>query len=82
MEEVNLIFSGALVDNYAGAHHPETAAEALLKMQQIRYRDERERLARASDGMQHDWQAEWITSPAVDKSSRPIEDEEKTPSGT
>ncbi|KAI9497709.1 general substrate transporter [Zychaea mexicana] len=45
LEEVNLIFSGALVDQQPGAHHPETAAEALSKMQQIQVRDRRKRLA-------------------------------------
>lgn len=50
MEEINLIFSGALVnevDVRLGAHHPATAAEALLHLEQIRYREKRDRLAAA-----------------------------------
>ncbi|ORZ14690.1 and other transporter-domain-containing protein [Absidia repens] len=50
LEEINLIFSGALVnevDDRLGAHHPATAAEALLHLEQIRYREKRERLATA-----------------------------------
>ncbi|KAL0072938.1 hypothetical protein F4703DRAFT_1844393 [Phycomyces blakesleeanus] len=39
LEEINLVFSGALVDKQPGAHHPTTAAEALLRMEQLRYRD-------------------------------------------
>ncbi|KAG0171719.1 hypothetical protein DFQ28_002426 [Apophysomyces sp. BC1034] len=46
LEEINLLFSGALLDQRPGAHHPATAAEALLHLEQIRYRDKRERLAR------------------------------------
>ncbi|KAG2222946.1 hypothetical protein INT45_012924, partial [Circinella minor] len=51
LEEVNLIFSGALVDEQPGAHHPETAAEALLKMQQIQSKDRRRRLAQGDQQM-------------------------------
>ncbi|KAI9262136.1 general substrate transporter [Phascolomyces articulosus] len=51
LEEVNLIFSGALVDQQPGAHHPETAAEALLKMQQIQVRDRRRRLEQGGQQM-------------------------------
>lgn len=32
---MNLIFSGALIDERAGAHHPETAHEALTEISQI-----------------------------------------------
>ncbi|KAI7898628.1 uncharacterized protein BX663DRAFT_546289 [Cokeromyces recurvatus] len=35
LEEIHLIFSGALVDQSAGAHHPQTAFEALLYLQQF-----------------------------------------------
>lgn len=58
LEEVNLIFSGALVDKQPGAHHPDTAAEALVRMQKIRYRDRRKTLARGGSRRSNDpWQA-------------------------
>ncbi|KAL1934776.1 hypothetical protein VTP01DRAFT_6958 [Rhizomucor pusillus] len=47
LEEVNLIFSGALIDQRPGAHHPETAAEALMQLQELRRREERMRARRA-----------------------------------
>lgn len=45
MEEIQLIFSGALVDQRADAHHPSTAAEALIQLEQIKHQQQRERLA-------------------------------------
>ncbi|KAI9243636.1 general substrate transporter [Sporodiniella umbellata] len=45
LEEIQLIFSGALVDQRADAHHPSTAAEALIKLEQIKHQQQRERLA-------------------------------------
>ncbi|KAI8069969.1 hypothetical protein BC940DRAFT_296611 [Gongronella butleri] len=51
LEEVNLLFSGALIDQRPGAHHPATAAEALLKMEQAQYREKRDRLARQQEDL-------------------------------
>ncbi|KAG1450121.1 hypothetical protein G6F56_008437 [Rhizopus delemar] len=45
LEEIQLIFSGALVDQRADAHHPSTAAEALIQLEQIKHQQQRERLA-------------------------------------
>ncbi|KAI8375522.1 hypothetical protein BD560DRAFT_392570 [Blakeslea trispora] len=47
LEEIQLIFSGALIDQRADAHHPATAAEALLHLEQMRHQDA---LAQASSG--------------------------------
>ena len=47
LEEIQLIFSGALIDQRADAHHPATAAEALLHLEQMRHQDT---LAQASSG--------------------------------
>ncbi|KAI8327818.1 hypothetical protein BC941DRAFT_446270 [Chlamydoabsidia padenii] len=44
LEEINLIFSGALIDQRPGAHHPATAAEALEHLEQIQHREKRIRL--------------------------------------
>ncbi|KAG2195654.1 hypothetical protein INT47_002893, partial [Mucor saturninus] len=46
LEEIQLIFSGALIDQRPDAHHPSTAAEALLHLEQIQHRDKRDQLAR------------------------------------
>lgn len=35
LEEIHLIFSGALIDKSAAAHHPQTAFEALSHLKQI-----------------------------------------------
>ncbi|CDS06967.1 hypothetical protein LRAMOSA09490 [Lichtheimia ramosa] len=43
LEEVNLIFSGALIDERAGAHHPETAHEALTEISQIERHEQQRR---------------------------------------
>ncbi|KAI9318115.1 general substrate transporter [Dichotomocladium elegans] len=43
LEEVNLIFSGALIDERAGAHHPDTAAEAISTLQQIQPHDQQKK---------------------------------------
>ncbi|KAI8095690.1 hypothetical protein BDF21DRAFT_406489 [Thamnidium elegans] len=45
LEEIQLIFSGALIDQRPDAHHPATAAEALLHLEQIQHRDKRDRMA-------------------------------------
>ncbi|KAI7898554.1 general substrate transporter [Cokeromyces recurvatus] len=39
LEEIQLIFSGALIDQRPDAHHPATAAEALLHLEQIQHRN-------------------------------------------
>lgn len=39
LEEIQLIFSGALIDQKPDAHHPATAAEALLHLEQIQHKD-------------------------------------------
>jgi hypothetical protein len=39
LEEIQLIFSGALIDQRPDAHHPATAAEALLHLEQIQHKD-------------------------------------------
>ncbi|KAI8139122.1 major facilitator superfamily domain-containing protein, partial [Fennellomyces sp. T-0311] len=75
LEEVNLIFSGALVDEEAGAHHPETAAEALSKMQQIQVRDRRKRLAQG--GRQMVWDDVRILSSSSDAAIAMEQDVEK-----
>lgn len=41
-----MIFSGALVDKRADAHHPVTAAEALIQLEHIKHQQQRERLAK------------------------------------
>ncbi|KAI8882416.1 hypothetical protein K501DRAFT_285901 [Backusella circina FSU 941] len=46
LEEIQLIFSGALVDKRPDAHHPATAAEALLQLEQIQHRNNRGHLSR------------------------------------
>ncbi|KAG1136439.1 hypothetical protein G6F37_010625 [Rhizopus arrhizus] len=46
LEEIQLIFSGALVDKRADAHHPVTAAEALIQLEHIKHQQQRERLAK------------------------------------
>lgn len=46
LEEIQLIFSGALIDQRPDAHHPSTAAEALLHLEQIQHQDKRDQLAR------------------------------------
>ncbi|KAF7730298.1 hypothetical protein EC973_002542 [Apophysomyces ossiformis] len=63
LEEINLLFSGALLDQRPGAHHPATAAEALLHLEQIRYRDKRERLARNPPSMGQLEMGGFITGP-------------------
>lgn len=45
LEEIQLIFSGALIDQRPDAHHPAMAAEALLHLEQIQHRDKRDRMA-------------------------------------
>ncbi|KAI8644253.1 hypothetical protein BD408DRAFT_474979 [Parasitella parasitica] len=47
LEEIQLIFSGALIDQRPDAHHPATAAEALLHLEQIQHKDKRERMNQA-----------------------------------
>ncbi|CAO3585423.1 unnamed protein product [Absidia cylindrospora] len=44
LEEINLIFSGALIDQRPGAHHPATAAEALLHLENFQHRGKHERI--------------------------------------
>jgi hypothetical protein len=39
LEEIQLIFSGALIDHRPDAHHPATAAEALLHLEQIQHKN-------------------------------------------
>ncbi|KAI8098019.1 uncharacterized protein B0P05DRAFT_523006 [Gilbertella persicaria] len=39
LEEIQLIFSGALIDQRPDAHHPATAAEALIHLEQMRHQD-------------------------------------------
>lgn len=46
LEEIQLIFSGALIDQRPDAHHPSTAAEALLHLEQIQHKDKRDQMAR------------------------------------
>lgn len=41
LEEIQLIFSGALIDERPDAHHPATAAEALLHLEQIQLNDKK-----------------------------------------
>lgn len=41
LEEIQLIFSGALIDQRPDAHHPSTAAEALLHLEQIQHKNKR-----------------------------------------
>lgn len=50
LEEIQLIFSGALIDERPDAHHPSTAAEALLHLEQIQHRDKRDQMARNNEG--------------------------------
>jgi hypothetical protein len=45
LEEIQLIFSGALIDQRPDAHHPATAAEALLHLEQLQHKDKRDQLA-------------------------------------
>lgn len=42
LEEIQLIFSGALIDHRPDAHHPATAAEALLHLEQIQHKNKRD----------------------------------------
>ncbi|CAO3654991.1 unnamed protein product [Mucor fragilis] len=44
LEEIQLIFSGALIDQRPDAHHPATAAEALLHLEQIQHKDKRNQM--------------------------------------
>ncbi|CEP17318.1 hypothetical protein [Parasitella parasitica] len=44
LEEIQLIFSGALIDQRPDAHHPATAAEALLHLEQIQHKDKRDQM--------------------------------------
>lgn len=39
-----MIFSGALIDQRPDAHHPATAAEALLHLEQIQHKDKRNQM--------------------------------------
>lgn len=39
-----MIFSGALIDQRPDAHHPATAAEALLHLEQIQHKDKRDQM--------------------------------------
>lgn len=48
LEEIQLIFSGALIDQRPDAHHPATAAEALILLEQIQHQNKRDRMARDS----------------------------------
>lgn len=41
LEEIQLIFSGALIDERPDAHHPATAAEALIHLEQIKHNDKK-----------------------------------------
>lgn len=64
LEEINLIFSGALIDQRPGAHHPATAAEALLHLEQIQYREKKERLeAQATEDEEMAWVPNQLTGP-------------------
>ncbi|ORX61431.1 hypothetical protein DM01DRAFT_278679 [Hesseltinella vesiculosa] len=65
LEEVNLIFSGALIDQRPGAHHPATAAEALLRLEQAQFREKRDRLERQLHDHEHDLADAPTTSPGV-----------------
>ncbi|KAG1048567.1 hypothetical protein G6F43_009052 [Rhizopus delemar] len=58
LEEIQLIFSGALVDQRPDAHHPSTAAEALIQLEHIKHQQQRERLAKQNI----DTPLEWIAS--------------------
>lgn len=42
LEEIQLIFSGALIDQRPDAHHPATAAEALIHLEQIQLKNKRQ----------------------------------------
>ncbi|KAI9301150.1 hypothetical protein BJ944DRAFT_187225 [Cunninghamella echinulata] len=46
LEEINLIFSGALIDQSPGAHHPQTAIATLKHLERIQYKEKREQLAK------------------------------------
>ncbi|KAI8331844.1 hypothetical protein BC941DRAFT_150560 [Chlamydoabsidia padenii] len=64
LEEINLIFSGALIDQRPGAHHPATAAEALLHLEQIQYREKRVRLEQeATEDEEVAWAPNQLTGP-------------------
>lgn len=55
MEEIQLIFSGALIDQRPDAHHPSTAAEALIQLEHIKHQQQRERLATQSFDLPVQW---------------------------
>lgn len=52
LEEIQLIFSGALIDQRPDAHHPATAAEALIHLEQIQLKNKRDEF---QDTLDSDW---------------------------
>jgi hypothetical protein len=59
-----LIFSGALIDQRPDAHHPATAAEALLHLEQIQHNDKRNQLAEENlFNLPTDWDIASVSSP-------------------
>lgn len=73
LEEIQLIFSGALIDQRPDAHHPATAAEALLHLEQIQLQSKREQAAAASrnEGYPFIMPAEWSQERIVHGISSP-----------
>ena len=57
-----MIFSGALVDKRADAHHPVTAAEALIQLEHIKHQQQRERLAKQDT---FNLPIEWTVPPSL-----------------
>ncbi|CEG65081.1 hypothetical protein RMATCC62417_01945 [Rhizopus microsporus] len=55
LEEIQLIFSGALIDQRPDAHHPATAAEALIQLEHIKHQQQRERLATQAFDLPVQW---------------------------
>ncbi|PHZ13339.1 general substrate transporter [Rhizopus microsporus ATCC 52813] len=55
LEEIQLIFSGALIDQRPDAHHPSTAAEALIQLEHIKHQQQRERLATQAFDLPVQW---------------------------
>ncbi|CAO3637560.1 unnamed protein product [Cunninghamella blakesleeana] len=64
LEEINLIFSGALIDQSPGAHHPTTAAEALIHLEQFKYKENKDQLVRRNlHPNDTEWGHEPLTGP-------------------
>lgn len=73
LEEIQLIFSGALIDQRPDAHHPATAAEALLHLEQIQHQNKRDQAAAASrnEGYPFNMPAEWSQERIIHDVSSP-----------